>query len=315
MRIISQHGITRVIILASAAVLAVAVALSIPARKLRAAGPTDTTIDYPGAVASLGTDINDSGQIVGEYTFSDMGHRQGFLLSSGVFTPISFPGSTFTRAVGINRYGDIVGDHDKAGNNGGLGHDEGYLFHNGVYSTFAFPNSDLTIAAGINANGDIVGWYLDNKGTHGFLFSGRTFTPIDFPGAAADTEAWKINDFGEIAGRYKGATDGKFHVFILSDGSFTAIPDDPDAFETAVVEDGGLNSAGQIVSQYHSSNQCKLFISSGCLHGFLFSSGVYTTIDYPNSTETLVLGINSSQAVVGGYEDTSGKFHAFLRTP
>jgi hypothetical protein len=304
----------RVIAVTSGAALALCLALG-GVRKARASGPTFTTIDFPGAVASLGTDINDPGQMVGEYTFTDLGHRQGFLLSGGVFTSISFPGSTFTRAVGINRYGDIVGDHDKAGNNGGLGHDEGYLFHDGVYTTFAFPNSDLTIAAGINANRDIVGWYLDNKGTHGFLLSGGTFTSIDFPGAAADTEAWKINDFGEIAGRYKGSTDGKFHVFDLSGGNFTAIPDDPDAFETAVVEDGGLNSAGQIVSQYHSSKQCPLFTSVGCLHGFLFSGGVYTTIDFPGSTETLVLGINTSDDMVGGYEDTSGKFHAFLRTP
>jgi hypothetical protein len=303
----------RLIVFTFGAVLVISLLLGI-ARKARAGGPTFTTIDFPGAVASLGTDINDSGQIVGEH-FTDLGHRQGFLLSGGVFTSISFPGSTFTRAVGINRYGDIVGDHDKAGNNGGLGHDEGYLLHNGVYTTFAFPNSDLTIAAGINANDDVVGWYLDKKGTHGFLFSGGNFTSIDFPGAAADTQAWKINDFGEIAGRYKGSTDGKFHVFVLSGGNFTAIPDDPSAFETAVVEDGGLNSLGHIVSQYHSSNLCHLFTSVGCLHGFLFSGGVYTTIDFPGSTETLLLGINASDDMVGGYEDTSGKFHAFLRTP
>jgi len=309
-----KSEVKRTIAFTLTAVLAAGLVLSI-ARKVSAGGPAFTTIDFPAAVASLGTDINDSGQIVGEYTFTDLGHRQGFLLSGGVFTSISFPGSTFTRAVGINRYGDIVGDHDNAGNNGGLGHDEGYLFHNGAYTTFSFPNSDLTIPAGINANRDIVGWYLDKKGTHGFLFSGGNFTSIDFPGAAADTEAWKINDFGEIAGRYKGSTDGKFHVFVLSGGNFTAIPDDPDAFETAVVEDGGLNGAGQIVSQYHSSKHCALFTSVGCLHGFLFSGGVYTTIDFPASTETLVLGINTSDDMVGGYEDTSGKFHAFLRTP
>lgn len=296
------------------AILSVSLALSL-SLKVRAGGPTFTTIDFPGAVASLGTDINDSGQIVGEYTLTDLRHRQGFLLSGGVFTSISFPGSTFTRAVGINRYGDIVGDQQNAGNNNGNGNDYGYLLKGGVFTSIVFPSSDLTIPAGINAKDDIVGWYLDKSGTHGFLFSAGTFTSIDFPGAAADTEAWKINDFDEIAGRYKGSTDGKYHVFLLSRGNFTAIPDDPDAFETAVVEDGGLNSAGQIVSQYHSSKQCALFSSVGCLHGFLLSSGVYTTIDYPNSTETLVLGINSSQDVVGGYEDTSGKFHAFLRTP
>lgn len=313
MRIISQRVI-RLIAFASAAALVVGVAVSV-ARKVRAAGPTFTTIDFPGAVATLGTDINDSGQIIGEYTFAGLGDRQGFLLSNGVYTSISYPGATFTRALGVNRYGDIVGDHSKAGNNNGNGNGYGYLLRGGIFSSIVFPNSDATVPAGINANDDIVGWYLGKTGMRGFLFSGGVYSSIDFPGAAAFTQAWKINDFGEIAGRYKGAADGKYHVFVFSNGNFTPIPDDPDAFETAVVEDGGLNSAGQIVSQYHSSKNCALFTSAGCLHGFLLSGGVYTTIDFPNSTETLALGVNSSDDVVGGYEDTSGKFHAYLRTP
>jgi uncharacterized membrane protein len=289
--------------------LLLGLALSAPA-----AGQTYTTIDYPGAVATLGTDINDYGQIVGEYTFTDLAHRHGFLLSNGVFTSITFPGAVFTRAVGINRYGDIVGDYNK-GANSGNGQDYGYLLHGGVFTSIRFPNSDSTVPAGINANGDIVGWYLDKVGMHGFLLSGGTYTSIDFPGSAAYTQAWKINDNGEIAGRYTGTTDGKYHMFVLSNGSFTPIPDVPGAFETAVVEDGGLNSAGHIVSQYCSSKFCALFTSVGALHGFLLSGGVYTTIDFPGATETLALGINSSDDVVGGYEDASGGFHGYLRTP
>lgn len=286
-----------------------------PKHAVRAAGPTFTTIDFPGALVSLGTDINDSGQIVGEYTFGGLGDRQGFLLSNGVFTSISYPGATFTRAVAINRYGDIVGDHQKAGNNNSNGNDYGYLLKGGIFTSIVFPNSEDTIPAGINASGDIVGWYRDKTGSHGFLLSGGVYTSIDFPGAAAFTEAWKINEAGEIAGRYISANDGKYHMFALSNGIFTPIPDVPGSSETAVVEDGGLNIYGHIVSQYNSSKSCALFKSVGCLHGFLLSGGVYTTLDFPGSTETLALGINSYDDVVGGYEDTSGKFHAYLRTP
>lgn len=293
---------------------ALSLALGIAA-KGTARGPTFTTIDFPGAVASLGTDINDSGQIVGEYTFSGLGDRHGFLLSKGVFSSITFPGATFTRAVGINRYGDVVGDHQNTGNNNGNGNDFGYLLRGGVFTSIVFPNSDLTIPAGINANEDIVGWYLDKIGTHGFLLRGGVYTSIDFPGAAAFTEAWKINDAGEIVGRYVGTGDGKRHMFVLSNGSFTPVPDVPGAFETAVVEDGGLNSTGDIVSQYHSTKSCALFTSVGCLHGFLLSGGVYTTIDFPGATETLAFGVNTSDQVVGPYEDTSGRIHGYLRTP
>jgi uncharacterized membrane protein len=281
-----------------------------------AAGQTYTTFDYPGAVASFGTDINDLGQIVGEYTFSDLSHRHGYLLRNGVFTSITFPGAVFTRAVAINRYGDIVGDYILPNGDGKLnGQDFGYLLRGGVFTSIRFPNSDSTIPAGINANGDIAGWYLDNAGMHGFLLSGGIYSSIDFPSAAAYTQAWKVNDTGEIAGRYVGANDGKYHMFILNNGSYTAIPDVPGAFETAVVEDGGLNNTGDIVSQYFSAKDCDLIKSAGCLHGFLWSGGVYTTFDFPGSRETMAFGINSSGQIVGPYQDAAGVFHGYLRTP
>jgi len=307
----------RALALSILTLFAVSLVLSIT-RRARASGPTFTTIDFPGAVASLGTDINDSGQIVGEYTFSGLGDRQGFLLSNGVYTSISYPGATFTRAVAINRYGDIVGDHSKAGNNHGNGNDYGYLLHDGIFTSIVFPNSDATIPTGINANGDIVGWYMDNVGTHGFLLRGGTYTSMDFPGSAAFTEIWKINDYGEIAGRYRSSTDNNYHVFVLNNGIFTSVPDVPGSVQTApgsFSEDGGLNNAGAIAGHYTSSKQCALFTSVGCLHAFLLSGGVYTTIDYPSAVETLSFGVSDSNQVIGGYEDSNGKFHAFLRTP
>ena len=287
--------------------LLLAIAFSTPA-----ASQTYTPIDCPGFPGTLATDINDSGQIVGECLTSAT-IRQGFLLNNGVFTPIIFPGAVFTRAVGINRHGDIVGDHD-TGANQGNGQDFGYLLHAGVFTSIQFPNSDSTVAAGINANGEIVGWYLDKIGMHGFLLSGGVYTSIDFPGSAAFTQAWKINDSGEIVGRYEDSSDNKRHVFVLSNGTFTSIPDVPGAFETAVVEDGGLNGAGDIVSQYCSSKPCSVF-SAGDVHAFLLSGGVDTTFDFPGAGATTAFGLNSFDDVVGGYVDSSGGVHGYLRTP
>ena len=299
----------RIAMVAFGAWLAISLVLSI-GRKARAAGPTFTTIDYPGAVATFGTDINDSGEIVGEYTFGEPDDRQGFKLKNGVFTSITFPGATFTRAVGINRFGEVVGDFSTKE---GVGQDFGYLLRGGVFTSIQFPNSDSTIPAGINANGDIVGWYLNKIGTHGFLLSGGVYTSIDFPGSAASTQAWKINDMGEIVGRYASASDGKNHMFVLSNASFTSIPDVPGALETAVVEDGGLNNAGDIVSQHCSSKPCVLS-TPGAIHGFLLSGGVYTTFDFPGATETTAFGLNSFDDIVGAYVDSSG-LHGYLRTP
>jgi uncharacterized membrane protein len=274
---------------------------------------TYTTIDYPGAVLTLAVDINDSGQIAGEYTFSTVSRRQGFLLSNGSFTSITFPGASFTRAIGINRYGDIVGDYILAGS--GDSNEHGYLLRGGVFTSISFPNADATIAQGINAKGDIVGTYKDKHGTHGFLMHGGTFTSIDFPGADSYTQAWKINDNGDIVGRYEGG-DSKYHVYILSNGSFSSVPDVPGAVQIApdnFSEAGGINNFDDLVSNYASSTPYN-FGSTGNLHGFLLSGGQYTTIDFPNTAWTLAFGINGSGDVVGLYEDATG-IHGFLRIP
>lgn len=315
MRILRKSEMKRAIVFAFGAVLAIWLVPS-ATHKVRAAGPTYTTIDCPGFPLTLPTDINDSGQIVGE-CLASLTIRQGFLLNNRVFTPIIFPGTTFTRAVAINRSGDIVGDYNTGGN-AGSGQDFGYLLRDGVFTSIRFPNSDTTVATGINANGDIVGWYINKIGTHGFLSQAGTYTSIDFPGAAAFTEAWKNNDHGEIVGRYRSSTDGKYHLFVLNNGAFTSVPDVPGSIETApgaFSEDGGLNNAGDIAGNYCSHKSCALFTSVGDLHAFLLSGGVYTTIDFPGAVETLAYGVNSSDDVVGGYVDSSGKLHGYLRTP
>lgn len=276
---------------------------------------TFVSMDYPGAVATFALDINDVGQIVGEYAVGGLSDRHGFLLNGGSITSIDYPGATFTRAVAINRYGDIVGDHQNSGNNNGNGNQFGYLLRNGVFTSLQVPNSDTTIPAGINSNRDVVGWYIDKKGTHGFLLSAGVYSSIDFPGAAAFTQAWKINDAGEILGRYVSGSDGKNHVFVLIGGSFTSLPDVPGGVETGVLEVGGMNGAGQIVSTYCSAKSCALFKSIGNLHAFLWSEGVYTTFDFPGATETFAIGVNASDEIVGGYQDASGRLHGYLRMP
>ncbi len=297
------------------------VALAITNGTSLASGPTFTTIDFPGAVFTLAVDINNSGQILGRY-IDTAGINHGFLLSNGTFTTITFPGATFTRAVGINGNGDIVGDYVPQASGNSI-RSNGYLLRGGVFTSISFPNADGTTAVGINKNGDIVGFYIDSKGTHGFLLRGGVFSSIDFPGADAFTQAWRINDGGEIDGRYQGG-DSKYHVFTLSNGSFSSVPDFPGAVQVApgnFNEVGGLNNVGDIVSTYCTSNPCTgfgatLINAKGIEHGFLLSGGVFTTIDFPVAFSTEPLGVNDSGDIVGFYGDikTLGA-HGFLRTP
>jgi hypothetical protein len=47
-------------------------------------------------------------------------------------------------------------------------------------------------------------------------------------------------------------------------------------------------------------------------HGFVLNKGVFTTIDFPNASVTLLNGINASGQLMGTYVDSTGKLFAFV---
>ena len=67
-----------------------------------------TTIDVPGATATLAFAVNDAGTAVGRYVSA--GRTHGFMRSSeGELTTIDFPGAGFTVAGALNNDGDVTG--------------------------------------------------------------------------------------------------------------------------------------------------------------------------------------------------------------
>ena len=283
------------------------------ANRAQASLPTFTTIDYPGAVATLSVGINANGQIVGRFVDTS-GSFHGYLLSAGNFTAIDLPGATATRPLGINLTGDIVGHYVSQGQQ-----EHGFLLRGGVFTTIDFPGAAHTKAVGINDGGDIAGYYVDAKGrTHGFVLVAGGFTTIDYPNSGF-TEAWRVNNSGQIAGRYVGA-DGNHHLYLLTNGNFQSF-DFPGAVETAPAEYshvGGLNNLGDIVNTYASGRPYVNLANQnvyGNVHGLLLSGGVFTSIDPPGAVETVACDINDSRQVVGVYTDLNGRWHGYLLTP
>src|SRR5580704_495060 len=45
---------------------------------------------------------------------------------------------------------------------------------------------------------------------------------------------------------------------------------------------------------------------------FVEHNGTVSTVQYPSAIETFATGVNSSGVVVGGYEDSESKYHAFI---
>src|SRR5437867_8361390 len=60
----------------------------------------------------------------------------------------------------------------------------------------------------------------------------------------------------------------------------------------------GINDAGDIVGDFGR-------------HGFLYSRGIFTTVDVPGAVVTQAFGINNSGQIVGNFSDTTGA-HGFL---
>jgi len=290
------------------------------ANPAHAGTPSFTTIDFPGAVFTDCVGINRFGDIAGHY-IDAAGMDHGYLLRRGTFTTIDFPGSNGGHVHDINSSGAIVGSYHLTKRY------SGFVLSGGVYTSIEFPGAQSTRANGINAAGDIVGTYYENNSDttggsngskgHGFLFRGGVFHAIDVPGADY-TDVWRINDNGQIVGRYKSG-NGAFHVFLLSiaSGAFASI-DYPGATQTAVgnfTQIGGLNNNGDIASNFCSSfSNCEL-ASFGSLHGFVLSAGNFSSLDAPGAAGTVAFGLNDRGIIVGGYLDANLRVHGFLRTP
>jgi len=277
-----------------------------------AADATFTTIDVPGATTTIPIDTNSAGDIVGRYVSAADLNTHGFLLSKGVFTTIDFPASNFTVTAGIDRCGDIVGMYRLLSDPSTARH--GFLLSEGEFTTIDPPGSVFTNALGINPRGDIVGRFCtttpcasDGGNVHGFLRTpSGDFTTIDFPDAIG-TNAWKIDSQGQILGGSTGA-DGSSHIFLLKPDGFTTI--DPPGGLALFRDNGGINPSGALVGIYCDTAPCTN--ASKDDHGFLFSAGEFTPINYPDAPESGAFSINARGDIVGYYVDASGIIHGFL---
>jgi probable HAF family extracellular repeat protein len=179
----------------------------------------------------------------------------------------------------------------------------------GDYTTFDAGDPRVELyPTGINDGGTVVGEYMRPDGESGFVRSpDGTPTPFDVPGARG-TEAVKINDSGQIVGRYSRDTsfvDDSAQVlgFVRHpDGRFVRIAV-PDAASTLPT---GVNDAGQVVGHYIDAD--------GATHGFLWRDRRFTTFDLPGAASTTPLDINDRGDVVGLSIDGDGVVQAFLRT-
>ena len=183
----------------------------------------------------------------------------------------------------------------------------GFLLSGGSYSPFEPREPDVAIyPSGINDRGQITGEYVRSDSESGFVRSpDGQFTTFDVPGAQA-TEAAKINDGGQIVGRYSEDTrlvddSSRVRGYLRQpSGTITRI-DFPGAQHTLPT---GINDIGDVVGYYVDD--------SGETHGFLWQDRQFTPLDLVGARSPTPMDINDRGEIVGMYLDDAGAARGFL---
>jgi len=163
-------------------------------------GSTLTTIDYPGALDTVVTGINQWGTMVGYYTNSSSGHFKGFKRwSNGSFQAVTIPNTTDLRPMDINDRGVISG----ATGMGGPIHVQGFWLSGSNWLIVDDPDypSGSTELMGMNNRNEFVGDAYDSNGTaHAILLIGNSsFFDLKVPNAV-ESVAEDINDSNVVVG-------------------------------------------------------------------------------------------------------------------
>lgn len=166
-----------------------------------------TPILVPGAdVGSITVyDINEAGEIVGNYSVQNL--RHGYARSAaGNYTTIDYPGAVHSWAYGNNNFGEVVGEWRNDNTGTTPGSHAWIRDAAGQFTSFDAPLSVGTVAIDINDAGQVVGWFQDAGGRqHGFLRNADgIFTTIDVPGSVL-TNIRGISNTGQITGYWNDA--------------------------------------------------------------------------------------------------------------
>jgi len=252
----------------------------------RASNGSISSIDYPGAIATVCYGIN-SGIVTGTYTnTSGLPYGFTYVVKTKTFAPTDFAGTR-----GINSKSAYSGWYW-----GVDGVPSGYLAVPQKFNLTAVkvPNSQQSSLNGVNKANIAVGTYLDSGGSqHGMAISTKIFKTIDDP--KGKTVCYGINSHNVVVGDYFD-NQGNPHGFMYNGATFTDIPGPPDALSSDAT---GINDSGVIVGDYFSGND-------RTHHGVLYSSGQYTKLDVPGATATFSGGINNGGQATFFWVDPAG---------
>src|SRR5690349_6125664 len=127
---------------------------------------------------------------------------------------------------------------------------------------------------------------------------------FDYPGTGNLTRPQKISDKGDIIGIYLDSAGVSRGFVRFANGSFSSPLVDPN--------DTGNNTEGRGINNSRVTCGDYLDGSLGTFHGFFFAHNTYQNYDVPDSTTTIVLGLNNAGDFCGSATPTGGIQSGFL---
>jgi hypothetical protein len=171
-----------------------------------------------------------------------------------------------------------------------------------TFTSLDVPGSTSTSIHSVNDQGHLVGNYLPvSPPLRGFYYDGSSFTDVLVVGCP-EVQAFGVNNNNEIVGDCLGLPFTR--AFFLAPSGTQSILDAPGADSTHL---NAINLPGYMAGG---------FTDAQGFHGAITDSTAWTTVDVPNSSETIVWGLNDSNAMAGQYREPnpSTADHGFITT-
>ncbi len=213
-------------------------------------------------------------------------------------------GGNGSRANGINNKGQVVGSAEFSN-----GATRGFIWSNGQMKSLGSLANNTSIARAINNNGQVVGYALvaPYNARHAFVYSNNFMHDIGTLGNDGQTDAYAINDKGQIVGSLDFITnnDRVLFPFIYDGGTMQNIGLYGDDVASYAL---GINFEGNVVGKSFASGYTSIY-------AFSWKFGNMQNIGtLPGNNSSQANAINNNGQIVGVVFNSggSGNIHPFI---
>jgi hypothetical protein len=251
------------------------------------------TFDYPGALETSPSGINESGTIVGSFV-NGFNQVQSFVrYPDGTFSdPIMYPNADATYLSGLNNTGTMCGTYLL----GGFYH--GFFLSGSIFTNFDL-NTPNTLLKGVNDAGNFCGTTIDQ----GFVSIDGTLTRFDIPQQAI-VDAYGINNLNWVVGGAVANHGYEIEYSFLRrpDGKLRWPIQSPEFRNTGMF---GVDDKGRMVGFVTD-------LTAPTQAVFLRGTDQFTCFVYPGAIFTEFTDINNRGLICGQYDSPDGKQHGFI---